>query len=180
MHRVLERGIGFANLGLDWLRAWAWFGASIVLGLLVEENFPFSNWPMYSDFNPESGYVYVVNARNEPVAIISFSETAARLRKQFERERKAARKRVHLAQKPKSGEEVDEEAGTRLLQRLARRLSPEERASVESLGLISARVKMNEQRVVKTSERLVARIRMADLPPPSPQNGDAPGSRISP
>ena len=98
----------------------------------------------------------------------------------FERERKAARKRAHLAQKPKSGEEVDEEAGTRLLQRLARRLSPEERASVESLGLISARVKMNEQRVVKTSERLVARIRMADLTAPSPQNGGAPGSQISP
>jgi hypothetical protein len=59
---------------------------------------------MYSDFTPESGYVYVVNGRNEPVAIISFSETAARPRKQFERERKAARKRAHLAQKPKSGE----------------------------------------------------------------------------
>jgi hypothetical protein len=181
VHRVLERGIGFANLGLDWLRAWFWFVLSIALGLLIQENFPFSNWPMYADFTPESGYVYVVNGRNEPVAIISFSETAARLRKQFERERKAARKRAHLARKPITAEEVDEEAGARLLQRLARRLSSEERASIESLGLVSARVKMNEERVVKTSERLVARIRMADLPAYVPQSGDVPaaGSQIS-
>ena len=55
MHRVLERGIGFANLGLDWLRAWVWFVASIVLGLLIEENFPFSNWPMYLGFHARIG-----------------------------------------------------------------------------------------------------------------------------
>jgi hypothetical protein len=42
MHQLLKRGARLANRGLNWLRAWPWFVASIVLGFLIRENFPFS------------------------------------------------------------------------------------------------------------------------------------------
>ena len=48
MDPLFKRARLLARPTLDWLRAWPWFVASIVLGFLIEENFPFSHWPMYS------------------------------------------------------------------------------------------------------------------------------------
>ena len=41
---------------------------------------------MYANFTPESGYVYIVNGNDEPLAIVKFFRDSARLRRQFERE----------------------------------------------------------------------------------------------
>ena len=62
----LQLGARLVKRGLAWLRAWPWFVGSIVLGLLIKENFPFSHWPMYSNFSPSSAYVYVVNGAGAP------------------------------------------------------------------------------------------------------------------
>ena len=150
--------------GLGWLRAWPWFVASIVLGLLIRENFPFSHWPMYSNFTRESGYVYVINGDGEPLAIATFFETAPRLRRQFERERKAELKRNSQNREGRSNAEIEQDAATHLLKRLARRLSPDERASAGSLGLVSARLKMDESRNITVSERTVAIIGFDGIP----------------
>jgi hypothetical protein len=101
---------------------------------------------MYSNFAPELGYVYVVNGNGEPLAIANFFETTPRLRRQFERERKAEWKRESRKKEGRSRSEIEQEAATRMHKRLARRLSPEERAVVGSLGLVSARLKMDENR----------------------------------
>jgi hypothetical protein len=164
-----------ANRGLGWIRAWPWFVASIVLGLLIRENFPFSHWPMYSNFARESGYVYIVNSNGEPLAIATFFETAPRLRRQFEREWKTESKRRSQHKEIRSREEIEQDAATRLLKRLARRLSPEERAAVGGLGLVSARLKMDENRDIKLSERTVAMIGFDGIPfTPSPQDSAKP------
>ena len=164
MHLLLQGGARLVNRGLGWLRAWPWFVASVVLGFLIRENFPFSHWPMYSNFARESGYVYLVNSNGEPLAIAKFFETAPRLRRQFEREWKAELKRKSQNQESRSRSEIEQDAATHLLKRLARRLSPEERAAMGGLGLVSARLKMDENRDITVSERTVAMIGFEGIP----------------
>jgi hypothetical protein len=159
------------NRGLAWLRAWPWFVASIVLGFLIKENFPFSHWPMYSNFARDSGYVYVINGRGEPLAIAKFSETAPRLRRQFEREWKTGLKGQD--REARSDSDIEREAATHVLERLARRLSPEEREGAGSLGLVRVRLEMNEKRAITVSERTVAAIGFDGIPFTPAPNGAA-------
>jgi hypothetical protein len=124
------------------------------------------------------GYVYVVNG-NGNLAIANFFETAPRLRRQFEREWKAEWKRESRKKEGRSRAEIEQEAATRMLKRLARRLSPEERAVVGSLGLVSARLKMDEDRDITVSELTVAMIGFDGIPfTPPPQEGAEPGDSL--
>ena len=157
---------------LAWLRAWPWFVASIVLGFWIEENFPFSHWPMYSNFSRQSGYVYVINAAGEPIAAATLFETAPRLRRQFERERRAELNRVKAAKAMKTPAEIERDAATHLLKRLAQRVSPDERKSANDLSLVSARLRMEDNRKITVTERTVATIGFEGIPytPPSAAN----------
>ena len=66
-----------------------------------------------------------------------------------------------------------------MLKRLARRLSPEERAVVGSLGLVSARLKMDEDRDITVSEHTVAMIGFDGIPfTPPPHEGAEPGDSL--
>ena len=164
MDQLLGRATKLAKLTLCWLRAWPWFVASIVLGFFIKENFPFSHWPMYSNFSPESGYVYLINGAGEPIATATLFETAPRLRRQFERERRTESTRAKKGNLKKTNDEIEREAATHLLQRLARRLSPEERKVANGLGLVSARLKMDEKRKITVTERTVAMIGFEGIP----------------
>ena len=78
-------------------------------------------------------------------------------------------------QESRSRSEIEQEAATHLLKRLARRLSPEERAAMGGLGLVSARLKMDENRDITVSERTVAMIGFEGIPfTPPPQDGAEP------
>jgi hypothetical protein len=130
---------------------------------------------MYSNFARESGYVCLVKSNGEPLAIATFSETAPRLRRQFEREWKAELKRKSQSQESISRPEIERDAAIHLLKRLARRLSPEERAAAGGLGLVSARLKMDENRDITVSERTVAMIGFEGIPfAPHPQDDAEP------
>ena len=172
MDQLLERARRLAKRTFRWLQAWPWFVASIVLGFWIEENFPFSHWPMYANFSRESGYVYVVNAAGEPIAAATLFETAPRLRRQFERERRTELNRARSANAEKTNAEIDRDAATHLLKRLAQRLSPEERTSVNGLGLVSARLRMDEKRQITVTERTVARIGFEGIPYTPASAGD--------
>jgi hypothetical protein len=170
MDRLLRHALALARSVGHWLRAWPWFVASIVLGFFIRENFPFSHWPMYSNFSRESGYVYVVNAAGQPIAAATLFETAPRLRRQFERERRTESARAKGLALTKS--DIEREAATHLLKRLAQRLSPEERKSANGLGLVSARLRMDEQRKITVTERTVAMIGFEGIPYTPPPKGD--------
>lgn len=177
----LVRGVSrVVRPALRWLLAWPWFVASIVLGLAIKENFPFSHWPMYSNFSPESGYVYVINNAGEPIAAARFFETAPRLRKQFERERRSGLARAKKDGRKKTAEEIEGEAATHLLKRLAERLSAEEREDVLGLGLVSAQVRMDDEtRKITVTERTVARIGFDGIPhTPSSERGVEPDEAL--
>jgi len=47
--------------------------AVVAVCFAVRENFPFSHFPMYSSFSDYSYYVYIADARDEPVPIQSLS-----------------------------------------------------------------------------------------------------------
>ena len=164
MDRLFKRARQLATPMLAWLRAWPWFVASIVLGFWIEENFPFSHWPMYSNFSRQSGYVYVINAAGEPIAAATLFETAPRLRRQFERERRTELNRVKAGEAMKTPAEVDRDAATHLLKRLAQRVSPDERKSANGLGLVSARLRMEDNRKIAVTERTVATIGFEGIP----------------
>jgi hypothetical protein len=172
MHLLIQRAMELPQRTLRWLQAWPWFAASIVLGFLIKENFPFSNWPMYSNFQPESGYVYIIDGAGEPIAAAKLFESAPRLRRQFDRERKAASLRVRENKQEKSSAEIEREAAAQLLKRLAQRLPPGEREAANGLGLVSVQLTMNEKRKITVSERTVAMIGFEGIPyTPPPKEG---------
>ena len=175
MRMPLQLAARLVKRGLAWLRAWPWFAGSIVLGLLIKENFPFSHWPMYSNFSPSSAYVYVVNGAGAPLAVATFFETAPRLRRQFEREWKTGLKERDM--RAQSDVDIEREAATHVLERLARRLSPEERAAAGRLGLVRANLKMDETRAISVSERTVAVIEFDGIPYTPPPKGSVPRER---
>lgn len=172
MDRLFKRARQLARPMLAWLRAWPWFVASIVLGFWIEENFPFSHWPMYSNFSRESGYVYVINAAGEPIAAATLLETAPRLRRQFERERRTELNRVKTGQAVKTPAEIERDAAMHLLKRLAQRLSPDERKSANGLGLVSARLRMDDNRKITVTEQTVATIEFEGIPYTPTSAGD--------
>ena len=172
MDQLFERARQLARPMFAWLRAWPWFVASIVLGFWIEENFPFSHWPMYSNFSRESGYVYVINAAGEPIAATTLLETAPRLRRQFERERRTELNRVKTGQAVKTPAEIERDAAMHLLKRLAQRLSPDERKSANGLGLVSARLRMDDNRKITVTEQTVATIEFEGIPYTPTSAGD--------
>jgi hypothetical protein len=174
MNPFFHRAMELARPALRWLRAWPWFVASIVLGLIIRENFPFSHWPMYSNFSRESGYVYIVNGAGQPIAVARLFETAPRLRRQFDRERRTDFTRAKGSGLQKTADDIEREAATHLLKRLAQRLSPDERKAARGLGLVSARLKMDDEtRKITVTERTVAMIGFDGIPyrPPSRLGG---------
>jgi hypothetical protein len=172
MNALFRRAMELAKPALHWLRAWPWFVASIVLGFIIRENFPFSHWPMYSNFSRESGYVYIVNGAGQPIAAATLFETAPRLRRQFERERRTEFTRAKHGGLKKTADDIERDAATHLLKRLAQRLSPDERKTANGLGLVSARLKMNESRKIIVTERTVAVIGFDGIPYTPPSQGD--------
>ncbi len=161
MRSLLSGGAEWIHRSFGWLRSCLWFVGSIVLGLLIKENFPFSHWPMYSNFARQTDYVYVVDANSKPVAAAAFFESAPRLRKQFQRELKGAAQ----SGARRSEASTENEAAVRVLERLARRMSPEQRLATSKLGLVRAEVRIDGRRKIVVSERTVAIIELTELGP---------------
>lgn len=57
------------------------------------EFYPFSNFPMYASFTPETYYVYVTDLNDEPVAVTLLTgKVLSNLKKQYDTELKAQKK----------------------------------------------------------------------------------------
>ena len=56
-----------------------------LLGLVLRENYPVSNFPMYSSFTARAYYLYLTNAKGTPLATRRFGLSATRLKKVFDR-----------------------------------------------------------------------------------------------
>jgi hypothetical protein len=102
-------------LPVHWTR-WTIFLVFTFLCLVLGENYPFSNFPMYSDFTPRSYYIYLADAEGRAVATTRFGLTTPRLKKIFEsHRRKSARSNDQLRRDPAA---TDRSAGLALLDHL--------------------------------------------------------------
>lgn len=75
-------------------RAWLhrtrckWLLVMMVLCLLLRENYPFSNFPMYSSFTHHTYYLYLADARGEAIRTRQFGLSSSALKKIFDRARR--------------------------------------------------------------------------------------------
>ena len=98
-------------------RRWPVLIAITGLCLAVGENYPFSNFPMYSAFAKNSYYLYLADAAGRPLPTTRFGVTTSRLKKIFELKRRALFRVKAGATKPEPAA-VDRAAGAALLQYL--------------------------------------------------------------
>jgi hypothetical protein len=73
-----------------WLRRTRckWLLVMTVLCLALRENYPFSNFPMYSSFSQRTYYLYLTNGRGEPIKTRQFGLSSSALKKIFDRARR--------------------------------------------------------------------------------------------
>ena len=102
----------FASV-LSPVRAWLqrsrckWLLVMTALCLILRENYPFSNFPMYSSFNNHTYYLYLADAGGEALQTRRFGLSSSALKKIFDRQRRnelerfegAGSARVPLAEK---------------------------------------------------------------------------------
>jgi|SRR5579862_4217504 len=71
------------------LERWSVFITLTILCLIVGENYPFSNFPMYSSFAPNSSYIYLADVTGAPVPTSRFGLNTMDLKKLFQSNRQA-------------------------------------------------------------------------------------------
>jgi hypothetical protein len=91
---------------LTWLGRFRCLLVMVLLGLILRENYPFSNFPMYSSFSRRTYFIYLANAAGEPIKTRDLKLSNSTLKKIFDRHRReellrftnAGEKRVVLAE----------------------------------------------------------------------------------
>lgn len=135
-------------------QTWKWgafaphWAVVILMGLVIPfltrntdkpgEFYPFSNYPMYSSFEPETYYVYVTDGSDKPVAMGKvFGVASSDVKKTFDRKlndaKKAAGNKVRKADLPM---EVQAEAGREVLKWLQANAPVPQRPGIAALGVI--------------------------------------------
>jgi hypothetical protein len=78
-----------------WLRQtrYPWLLILVLLCLALRENYPFSNFPMYSSFGERSYFLYLATAQGEPIRTRVFGLSTSTLKKIFDRQRREQLKR---------------------------------------------------------------------------------------
>src|SRR5215467_11610259 len=91
---------------LAWLARFRCLLVMVLLGLILRENYPFSNFPMYSSFSRRTYFIYLANSAGEPIRTRDLKLSNNGLKKIFDRNRReellrfanAGEKRVVLAE----------------------------------------------------------------------------------
>lgn len=137
--------------GVPFREVWLSVAALLVIG----EQFPFSNFPMYSALDDESFYYVVTDAQGEilPYATVfrfRASHTSKAFRSEFRKLKKSGL----------SAEEGKDRAAEKTLQFLLERAEPERRAEILAGGLSFIEVRV----MVKNGELREDRTTLATLP----------------
>jgi hypothetical protein len=129
-----------------WLRRTRckWLLVMTLLCLGLRENYPFSNFPMYSSFSQHTYYLYLTNAAGEPVATRQLGLSSSALKKIFDRAR-----RKELERFEKSGSArvplAEEAAAQSLLRYLDRLVAAQPPAQKLLAGLQVRHVRVQQQ-----------------------------------
>jgi hypothetical protein len=128
---------------------------SVALLLLVGENYPFSNFPMYSRLDEESVYFLVLNGRGEMLPYVTtFRSRSTYVPKALKTERRK------LEQEGLTPEAALLQAGKNVLRSLVARAEPQRQQDLlrNGLRLIEVRISVEDSRL-KEDETVVAEIR---------------------
>lgn len=67
----------------------------IALSLILKENYPFSNFPMYSSFSDHTFFVYIADANDQPIAIeVLTAIRTGRLKKVYDSQLRSVSKKL--------------------------------------------------------------------------------------
>ena len=127
---------------------------SVALLLLVGENYPFSNFPMYSNLEEESVYFVVVNGRGETLPYVpNFRSRSSYVPKALKTERRK------LEKEGLSPEVALSRAGRNVLLYLVERAEPQKREGLlrNGLKLIEVRISVDAARL-REDQEVVAEI----------------------
>ena len=132
---------------------WPVFYALTILCLVLRENYPFSNFPMYSSFAKNSYYIYLADKTGEPLATRRFGLTTPGLKKIFESKRRSAFRRSEGTAKPDSAI-LDQAAGAALLDYLERlpAVQPQRRSILRGLQVRRVNLFCNAGRIEAGTE----------------------------
>ena len=180
------------DLVVHLLKYWPWFVFSMVIGHMTKENFPFSHWPMYADFAKNVDYVFFEDKQGQPVPAYIFRETSARLKRQFNSERKREFKELReknpdREMRPALEKQSVENAALLMTERLGQRLTEKQQAQYEEMRMIRVVLSYDEDNRIKRDRFDGQYISLADLPhapegtevpplPPQPLPDNAEGS----
>ncbi|MGI8955729.1 MAG: hypothetical protein ACR2II_02300 [Chthoniobacterales bacterium] len=84
-------------------RAWLqrtrckWLLGMTIFCLLLRENYPFSNFPMYSSFSSRTYYLYLTDAKGTAIQTTRFGPASSTLKKIFDRYRRQELERFKSA-----------------------------------------------------------------------------------
>ena len=127
---------------------------SVALLLIVGENYPFSNFPMYSNLEDEAVYFIVRNSRGETLPYVtSFRSRSSYVPKALKAERRK------LEKEGMSSEAALTQAGKNVMRYLLERAEPQKREDLlrNGLRLIEVRISVNDSRL-KEEESIVAEL----------------------
>ena len=104
------------NSAVQWLRTTRckWLLFVTVMCLVLRENYPFSNFPMYSSFSDETYFLYLTDAAGQPIATTRLGLSSSTLKKIFDRQRRSNLKKYRSAG-PTRFQLVDQAAAQSLL-----------------------------------------------------------------
>ena len=144
------RGIGKTLLRVPFREVWL----SVALLLVVGENYPFSDFPMYSSLEEESVYFAVRTGRDETLAFAtSFRSRASFVPKALKAERRK------LEKAGTSQDLATKQAGQNVLFYLLERAEPQKREQLlkDGLKLVEVRISVEGSRL-EESEKVLAEI----------------------
>jgi hypothetical protein len=147
---VLTRMVGKLLLRIPFREVWL----SVALLLVVGENYPFSDFPMYSSLDEESVYFVVRTGHGETLAYAtSFRSRASYVPKALKTERRK------LEKAGVSSETALREAGETVLFSLLERAEPQKREALlrDGLKLIEVRISVQDFRLAE-EEHVLAEI----------------------
>lgn len=125
---------------------------------LVGENYPFSNFPMYSNFQPETDYLWISDGNDQPLAVQKvFGHRTSTLKKVFGRNIKSTRddvkqrtgRGVKLEELPP---EAWEAAGVETLRWMC--LSTRNAALPPVIRLHRVELRLKDEEILPTSHRV--------------------------
>ena len=126
------------------------------IALVVGEQYPLSDYPMYSQFKGEEYYLYITDGSGDPIPCKAFHTSAPKLKKRFKKHLKALAKEEDCDEEDVSAEGLDR-IGTKTLESYVGTADADILKQTWQLVLVN--IEYNDEGKIVSSERTIASYR---------------------